>query len=644
MKILIISPQPFFRVRGTCIAIRQLAISLLQLGHDVKIISFPFGGESGVEGLRHERCIGLPFIKDVPIGPSKEKLVLDLFLLVKVLKEAMISKYDVIHPVEEAGFFIPFLKSLTKAVFVFDMDSILSEQLIYSGFLKDGVIVKLIRFWEKTCIKKADFILSVSPDITEYALRYKTSDRVFQVEDFPTTSPRAETADEELAELKKRLNLSDEKVILYTGNLERYQGMELLLESLTHLLKKFSNVKLLIVGVDHVVFCGFQDPAKIPHFYKISHVLVSPRNKGKNIPLKIYDYLYSRVPVVATDLPMHSKILDESIAVLAEPEPEAFSEGILKILRNPDFAGEIAKNAFDFIEKNYSITEFNKKVEKCYIKVREFHEMKGSSKKEAWHLKLASKSIKKLQKFKTVSSILPDCNGKSCIEIGAEKGAVTYFLRENKGGRWFAGILDHKFVPIAKELLKDDVIPIDPENLNFQDSSFDLVLASRPEHVERDDVFFKEIHRILKDDGQLWVISPHTGKGMFLNTIKNKVGLTMEQYGHFREGYSMKELEEKLSKSGFKTFTAGSYSKLFGESIELLLNAFYTFTKKRKDKSSSYRPTTGEEFKESGMMFRIYNIVFPLLRAIAAFDILLPCMRGYVLYIGAEKGGTDVAR
>jgi len=264
--------------------------------------------------------------------------------------------------------------------------------------------------------------------------------------------------------------------------------------------------------------------------------------------------------------------------------------------------------------------------------------MKNNKNQEVWHLKLASKSIKKLQKLKTLSSIIPDCVGKNCIEIGAEKGIVTYFLRNEKKGRWFAGIIDHKYVPISKELLVEDVVAINPEKLQFEDSTFDIILASRPEHIAKDELFFKEILRILKDDGQLYVISPHTGKGMFLNNLKNIVGLTMEQYGHFREGYSLAELDKILSQIGFETFLKGSYSKIFSESIELFLNALYSFAKKKKHKSSSYRPTTEAEFKETGFIFNLYKIAFPVLLFIASLDIILPFTRGYVLYLGARKG------
>lgn len=658
MKILVIAPQPFYRVRGTCIAVRQLIIRLIETGNKVKIMSFPFGEDPKIDGLVYKKIPKIPLTKDIPIGPSAAKIFYDILLLFIAIKEVILHRYDVIHAVEEAGFFIHFLKLFHRGVFVFDMDSIISQQLGYSGFFRKKIFLETASWIEKKSIRRSDFILSVSPDITEHALKFKKVDRVFQIEDFPITRSDIEIAPSKTEELRKKLDLKDGKVILYTGNLEKYQGIELLLKSIPFVIEKIKNIKLVIVGgkreqideyknqansmeiSDKVVFMGFQDPINLPYLYHISDILVSPRNKGENIPLKLYDYLNSGVPVVATDLPMHSRIMDKNVGVLVKPEPTELAKGMIRILEDPELAKSISENARKLIENKYSLREYNRKADDCYNKILEFSMRPNEKQEKPWHLKLSSKSIKKLTKLETLKKVIPDCNGKLCIEIGAEKGAVTYFLRQEKGGKWFSGILDHKFAPIAKELLGHDVIHIDPRKICFGDKSFDLVLASRPEHVDDDETFFKEISRILKDDGELWIISPRIGRGMFLNNLKNLTGLTMEKYGHYREGYEIDKLKVFLQKSGFKTASTGSFSRFFSESIELALNAVYAFVNKGKVESS-YRPTTEQELEESGSMFKVYNLVFPILRFISSLDALIPFTRGYVLYLKAYKMETE---
>jgi len=74
-------------------------------------------------------------------------------------------------------------------------------------------------------------------------------------------------------------------------------------------------------------------------------VLLSPRMSGTNTPLKIYSYLKSGKPVVATRLWTHTQVLDDRIAVLTEPDAHSFAQGILSLLASPEKRRRIADEA-----------------------------------------------------------------------------------------------------------------------------------------------------------------------------------------------------------------------------------------------------------------------------------------------------------
>ncbi len=257
--------------------------------------------------------------------------------------------------------------------------------------------------------------------------------------------------------------------------------------------------------------------------------------------------------------------------------------------------------------------------------------------KQNWQVELSSKSIKKTQKYGILSQFMLRCDGKLCMEIGAETGVVTNYLRQEKGGRWIAGVLAEKWYDISLEFLKRDVHQINPTGIDFPDSTFDIVLASRPEHIYDDTMFFQEINRILKPSGRIFILTPHNEPELFLNRLKEKIGLTLEQYDHYRPGYGTCEMQDKLRKAGFVMEKSGSYCRFFTELIELLLNASYSFISKRKKKYGSYRPATREEISKNKLGYMVYSMIFPLLRVISLLDYLLPFTAGYVLYMQAKK-------
>lgn len=111
---------------------------------------------------------------------------------------------------------------------------------------------------------------------------------------------------------------------------------------------------------DRVRLLGRKPAAEIPHYLQAADVLVSPRTLGTNIPLKIYSYLASGVPVVATDLPTHTQTVTPDIAILAAPEPEAFAAGIARAA-GPS-GREVAGRARDFCMRNYTPARYRQLV------------------------------------------------------------------------------------------------------------------------------------------------------------------------------------------------------------------------------------------------------------------------------------------
>ena len=72
---------------------------------------------------------------------------------------------------------------------------------------------------------------------------------------------------------------------------------------------------------------------------------MSPRSRGTNTPLKIYQYLRAGRVIVATRLLTHTQVLDDEVAILTEPAADSFAEGIVRALRHPADARAIGERA-----------------------------------------------------------------------------------------------------------------------------------------------------------------------------------------------------------------------------------------------------------------------------------------------------------
>src|SRR5678810_1463248 len=97
MHILMIAPEPFFEPRGTPFSEYHRIRALLELGHTVDLVTYPFGEDVALPGLRVFRALRPPLVRRVGIGPSFAKVPLDLSLAATALRRALSERYDMVH-------------------------------------------------------------------------------------------------------------------------------------------------------------------------------------------------------------------------------------------------------------------------------------------------------------------------------------------------------------------------------------------------------------------------------------------------------------------------------------------------------------------------------------------------------------------
>src|ERR1044071_5637067 len=103
VRILMIAPEPFFEPRGTPFSEFHRIRALTALGHEVDLVTYPFGRDVTLPGLRVFRSLRPPFVHRAGMGPTLAKIPLDALLTLSVLRRALTARYDAIHSHEEGG-------------------------------------------------------------------------------------------------------------------------------------------------------------------------------------------------------------------------------------------------------------------------------------------------------------------------------------------------------------------------------------------------------------------------------------------------------------------------------------------------------------------------------------------------------------
>jgi glycosyltransferase involved in cell wall biosynthesis len=382
VRVLFLAPQPFFEVRGTPLAVLHMTRALASLGHSVDLLTFPQGRPEPVDGVRHLRSLRLP-VGHVKAGPSLAKMALDVPFVAEAAWRLRSGRYDVVHAVEEAAHLVaPFARWLGVPLVV-DVDSSIPDQLRYSGFARRGPVLWAAEVLERHALRHATAAVTVCASLTATVKARAPGLAVFQVEDPPLVDPRDEASPEAVAALRRELTLGHWPVVLYSGNFEPYQGVEMLLDALS----LAPHVQLLLMGGspadvarmkaearargvgERSVFSGRRPPSQLPLFFALADVLASPRAKGENTPFKVFTYLASGRPLVATRIPTHTQLLDDRTAFLVEPTPHGLAAGIHAALDHPEQAAARARAGRELVEREYSVERYREKIARAYAAV-----------------------------------------------------------------------------------------------------------------------------------------------------------------------------------------------------------------------------------------------------------------------------------
>jgi glycosyltransferase involved in cell wall biosynthesis len=390
MRVLLLAPQPFLEVRGTPLAVASLARTLGELGHEIDLLTFPQGEPWSATRVRHLRSLKLTSGRIRP-GFSVAKALQDVPFAWKALKLARSGAYDVIHAVEEAALLIaPFVPSGVK--FVVDMDSDLAEQLAHSKALLARALAPWAGSLHERSLRRADLVIVINERLAQSARASNPRVPVHRLEDPPLVSALTDDDRAAASALRRELRLGDGPVSLYTGNFEPYQGVELLARSAAAMgggmfvfvggeTEDIAALKgsLTVEVLERVRFVGKQSPESLPRWMAMADVLVSPRTLGGNTPFKIYTYLASGKPIVATRLDTHTQVLSDETAFLVDPTPDTLARGIEAAISNPAEGARRAANGLALMEREYSVARYREKVAAAYATLQAPGGLTGAS-------------------------------------------------------------------------------------------------------------------------------------------------------------------------------------------------------------------------------------------------------------------------
>ena len=379
MNILVLAPHPFFQNRGTPIdVLLVLRVLALRKNTNIDLLVYNEGDEVQLPNLKTYRTPSFKFAHNIRPGFSFKKLIVDFAMFICAWRLVASKRYDIIHAGEEAVFFAIFFKIFYKIPYAYDLDSSIAQQMI-EKYPSLKLLSSVFNLLESKAIKHSMVNLPVCNALAELC-RKNGSKMTVTLHDIsqlknPSASPTGK--------LKKELSIKG-MVMLYIGNLEIYQGIDLLLKSFALATKKTESLDLVIIGgveedikrysimarnlgiERRVHFTGPKPFEQLDEYLSEADILVAPRIKGINTPMKVFPYLHSGKPVLLTDLYTHNQIISRKEAFLSPANEEGFSKSIVRLAKDEKLRKRLGHYGREFVEKNHTFSAHSKRLNNVY--------------------------------------------------------------------------------------------------------------------------------------------------------------------------------------------------------------------------------------------------------------------------------------
>lgn len=174
------------------------------------------------------------------------------------------------------------------------------------------------------------------------------------------------------AEAREKLKLPlTQKIILYSGHLYLWKGVQTLAEAAKKIEgtcyfiggtekdhENFTKNNQELINTGKIVAPGFRNHAEIPCWLAAADILVLPNSGREKIsahytsPLKLFEYMAARRPIIASDLPSLREVLNEKTAIFFTPDDSnSLAEAIKKVLVDSVLAKNISDQAFQDVQE-----------------------------------------------------------------------------------------------------------------------------------------------------------------------------------------------------------------------------------------------------------------------------------------------------
>lgn len=384
MSVLHLAAMPFPSVQGTQAAVRAMIDAEHEAGLAPQLLTYAHGGYELTPPWPIHRIADVARDRSLRSGPSWRKVIADaqLAIAARRLAGSLAPELVVAHHVEAAT------AALTAGArpLVFVAHTALGPEL--PAYLPDRAAKLAARAGDAldvALVRRAGAVAAVSPLLAR--MLSERAEREVRYLPVPWTAAAPIDAAER-QKARTRFGMSaTEPVLLYAGNLDAYQGLDVLARAFAITHERREDARLLVATAsdpdalekalwslgcrDRVIFAPLADEPDRRIAHAAADVALVPRSVAGGLPIKLLDALARGLPAVVTRRAAAGLALEGAALIAADDDPEALAAAALIAVEARETAGALGRRGVEYIQREHSAARYLEAIRACASAARE---------------------------------------------------------------------------------------------------------------------------------------------------------------------------------------------------------------------------------------------------------------------------------
>lgn len=369
LKVCVLAACPFPANHGTPGSIRELAEATAERGHEVHVVSYHMGDNLPLHGVHHHRIPDWTGERRVVVGPTRRRPLYDFQMIFTALKVIRKYKLDLMHAHGyEAALVGGCVRPMARRPVLYSAHNCMSDELASYDFFHSRKLANgLAWFLDNTVPRIGNRCLPHSTNLQEFLLSKGLAGRAEPVLNFGIDVEKLPNVERKA--FRDQIGLSDDPIILYSGVIDRFQRLDLLLQAMRHVLQRVPRAKLLIFSTiqhpkhekalwDEATRLGIEksvilrvpsDMEKGRKLISLCDIAVVPRPAAPGFPIKLLNYMAASRPCVMFASSASRVQHGEHVWLAAKDTSESLGDSIVTLLKNRQLRNRVAEGGHRFV-------------------------------------------------------------------------------------------------------------------------------------------------------------------------------------------------------------------------------------------------------------------------------------------------------